>query len=53
MPQELARQLAEICNFSRRLIDAPRVVRGHADDLTIPDTDARQFAYWTRRLQYD
>ena len=52
MPQELARQLAETYGFSRRLIDALRVVRGHAKDLTIPDTDSREFAYLTRRLQF-
>ena len=53
MPQALAQQLAEIYGFSRRLIDALRVVRGHAKDLTIPDADSRGFIYLTRRLQFD
>ena len=34
-------------------IDALRVVRGHARDLTIPPTDSREFAYLARRLQLD
>ena len=53
MPQELARQPAEMYSFSRRLIDVSRVVRGHAKDLTIPDPDSQEFGYWTRRSQYD
>lgn len=38
--------------FLRRLIDALRVVRGHARDLTLPAADSREFAYLVRRLQY-
>ncbi len=37
----------------RRLIDALRAVRGNAKDLTIPDTDSREFSYLAHRLEYD
>ena len=39
--------------FLRRLIDALRVVRGHARDLTIPLHDSREFAYLARRLELE
>jgi glutamate-ammonia-ligase adenylyltransferase len=39
--------------FLRRLIDALRVVRGHARDLTIPPPDSREFAYLARRLDVE
>jgi glutamate-ammonia-ligase adenylyltransferase len=39
--------------FLRRLIDALRIVRGNAKDLTIPDPGSREFAYLARRLDYD
>ena len=38
--------------FIRRLIDALRVVRGHAGDLTIPGAGSREFAYLAQRLQF-
>ena len=47
-----ARELAESYGFLRRLIDALRVVRGHAKDLTIPPADSREFGYLARRLLY-
>ena len=34
------------------LIDALRVVRGHAKDLTIPDPDSRELTYLAQRLQF-
>lgn len=37
----------------RRLIDALRVVRGNAKDLTLPPPDSEEFAFLTRRLRYD
>ncbi len=37
--------------FLRRLIDALRVVRGNARDLTIPPPQSREFAYLARRLE--
>jgi glutamate-ammonia-ligase adenylyltransferase len=39
--------------FLRRLIDALRIVRGNAKDLTVPAPDSREFAYLARRLDYD
>jgi glutamate-ammonia-ligase adenylyltransferase len=45
-------QLRATYGFLRRLIDALRVVRGHAKDLTIPAPKTREFAYLARRLGY-
>jgi glutamate-ammonia-ligase adenylyltransferase len=53
LPAKLASDLIETYGFLRRLIDALRVVRGHAKDLTRPDQDSREFAYLARRLQFD
>jgi glutamate-ammonia-ligase adenylyltransferase len=39
--------------FLRRLIDALRVVRGNARDLTVPDRDSEEFAFLARRLGYE
>lgn len=49
---ELAQELRASYRFLRRLIDALRVVRGHAKDLTIPLVDSREFAYLAHRLRY-
>ncbi|RLT26143.1 MAG: hypothetical protein DWI48_06770 [Chloroflexi bacterium] len=49
----LATDLAEAYSFLRRLIDALRVVRGNAHDLTIPARDSRAYAYLARRLELD
>jgi glutamate-ammonia-ligase adenylyltransferase len=38
--------------FSRRLIDALRMVRGDARDLTVPATDSEEFEFLARRLGY-
>lgn len=37
----------------RRLIDALRVVRGNAKDLTLPPPDSEEFAFLAHRLHYD
>ena len=50
---ESARRMAAAYAFLRRLIDALRVVRGHARDLTIPLHDSREFAYLARRLELE
>ena len=39
--------------FLRWLIDALRVVRGNARDLTVPAPDSEEFAFLARRLRYD
>lgn len=46
-------ELAACYGFLRRLIDALRVVRGNAKDLTIPPPAAREFAYLAHRLGHD
>lgn len=51
--REQGQRLMETYGFLRRLIDALRVVRGHAKDLTIPAAESREFAYLARRLQYE
>jgi glutamate-ammonia-ligase adenylyltransferase len=38
--------------FLRWLIDALRMVRGNAKDLTAPPADSEEFAYLARRLRY-
>lgn len=48
-----AEELGDAYGFLRRLIDALRVVRGHAKDLTVPPIDSREYAYLARRLQYE
>jgi len=46
------RHLREAYEFLRRLIDALRMVRGHAKDLTVPKSDTEEFEYLSRRLGY-
>jgi len=38
--------------FLRQLIDALRMVRGNAKDMTIPPTDSEEFAFLGRRMRY-
>jgi glutamate-ammonia-ligase adenylyltransferase len=52
LPAEQGEQLRASYGFLRRLIDALRVVRGHAKDLTIPPANSREFAYLAHRLRY-
>jgi len=51
LPQDYAR-LHEAYTFLRWLIDALRVVRGNAKDLTVPPSDSEEFAFLARRLHY-
>ena len=51
--REQAGEMEETYGFLRRLIDALRVVRGHAKDLTVPAVDSREFAYLVRRLRFE
>lgn len=53
LPPALAHDLLETYNFMRRLIDALRVVRGHAKDLSLPPENSRSYAYLAKRMQYD
>lgn len=45
-----ATELRSGYGFLRQLIDALRVVRGNAKDLTIPPLESREFAYLAHRL---
>jgi glutamate-ammonia-ligase adenylyltransferase len=46
-------RLREAHIFLRRLINALRMVRGNAKDLTVPAPDDEEFAFLARRLHYD
>jgi glutamate-ammonia-ligase adenylyltransferase len=39
--------------FLRKLIQALRIVRGNAKDLTIPDINSNEFTFLAKRLEYD
>ena len=52
MPADQAGEIAETYRFLRRLIDALRVVRGHAKDLTVPDVASLQSRYLAQRLGF-
>ncbi len=47
-----ATQLGEAYRFLRRLIDAQRIVRGHARDLVLPPSESDEFLFLARRLGY-
>lgn len=44
--------LKEAYIFQRDLIDALRIVRGHARDLTVPPAESEEFLFLARRLGY-
>lgn len=46
-------KLRDAYRFFRRVIDALRMVRGDASDLTVPPSDSDQFLFLARRLGYD
>ncbi|GIW08846.1 MAG: hypothetical protein KatS3mg060_3651 [Dehalococcoidia bacterium] len=46
----LVAEIQSTYGFLRRLIDALRVVRGNAKDLTLPDDQSRELAYLAHRL---
>ena len=45
-------RLRDAYRFLRRVIDALRMVRGDARDLTVPPTDSEEFEFLARRLNY-
>jgi glutamate-ammonia-ligase adenylyltransferase len=49
---EDAARLREAYVFQRDLIDALRIVRGHARDLTVPPPESEEFLFLARRLGY-
>ena len=53
MEAGLAGELRRAYLFLRRVIDALRVVRGNAKDLTLPEPESRSFTYLARRVGCD
>ncbi len=51
-PPGFGAEVATAYLFLRRLVEALRVVRGHAQDAAIPPRDSREFDYLVRRLGY-
>jgi glutamate-ammonia-ligase adenylyltransferase len=49
---EVYQSLFDAYNFLRRVINALRMVRGNAKDLTVPPPDSEEFAFLARRLDY-
>lgn len=45
-------RLRKSYGFQRQLIDALRMVRGHAKDLTVPPPESEEFEFLARRLGY-
>jgi glutamate-ammonia-ligase adenylyltransferase len=52
IPDEDYPRLQEAYSFLRNLINALRMVRGNAKDLTVPNPDDEAFAFLARRLEY-
>ncbi|MCH7989529.1 MAG: glutamine synthetase adenylyltransferase, partial [Planctomycetes bacterium] len=52
LTEENHKHLQDAYIFQRRLIDALRMVRGHAKDLTVPPPDSEEFQFLARRLGY-
>lgn len=48
-----SQRLREAYRFQRQLIDALRMVRGNARDLTVPQTNQEEFEFLARRLGYE
>jgi len=46
-------ELTAAYSFLRRLIEALRMVRGHAEDLTLPKPASDEFEFLARRLDYE
>ncbi len=52
LDDDAAARLGEAYRFLRRLIDAQRIVRGHARDLVLPLPESDEFLFLARRLGY-
>ncbi len=52
LDREDARRLRQAHRFLRRLIEALRVVRGQARDVTVPPPDSEAFLFLARRMGY-
>ncbi len=52
LPADECENLLGAYVFLRRLINALRILRGHARDLEVPETDSLEFAHLARRMGY-
>ncbi len=52
LPEDDLQRLLDAYMFLRRLIDALRMVRGDARDLTVPELRSEEFEFLARRLNY-
>ena len=52
LSEDVHQKLRNAYIFQRRLIDALRMVRGDARDLTVPASDTEEFEFLARRLGY-
>lgn len=52
LPEKTTRALREAYLFLRNLIDALRIVRGHAKDLLLPESSTEEFTFLSRRMGY-
>ena len=50
--EDTYRGLREAHRFLRRLINALRILRGHARDLVVPEPESEEFAFLARRMGY-
>jgi glutamate-ammonia-ligase adenylyltransferase len=50
--EKIEQRLREAYLFLRNLIDALRIVRGHAKDLVLPDRGTEEFTFLSRRMGY-
>lgn len=53
LPARDTQALREAYLFLRSVIDALRIVRGHAKDLVLPDTGSDEFIFLARRMGYE
>ena len=53
IPEKDYPRLRQAHIFLRRLINALRMVRGNAKDLTVPPSNSEEFYFLARRLDYD
>ncbi len=52
LPEKTGKPLREAYLFLRHLVDALRIVRGHAKDLVLPEATTEEFTFLSRRMGY-
>jgi glutamate-ammonia-ligase adenylyltransferase len=52
LSEKIGRDIQAAYLFLRRLIDALRIVRGHAKDLVLPERSSEEFTFLSRRMGY-